>query len=63
MPSTRIVVKPHDGRWTIGREGWPFQAFESKELAIERARLLAKHLREAEIVVQDEPPGEPPRDR
>jgi hypothetical protein len=56
MRSTQIEVKLLDGRWTIGREGWPFQTFASKDLALRRARLLVKRIEGAEVVVEDEPP-------
>lgn len=55
MPSAAtIVVKKIDGRWTIGRENWPFQEFPSKEEAIERGRILVKRLDYAKLVVEDD---------
>ena len=54
MDQPKLVVQRIADRWTFGREDIAFEAFESKEMAVARAKAFAQRHPHADVVIVDE---------
>lgn len=58
MQPTVFDVRPVDGRWQIDRDGEVLLVVQTKDVAIEEARIQASKTSPSDVVVHDADEGE-----